>query len=320
MRNSLTEWNKTNNEEFPMEYGEILPKSLALPSGLTHENINLNIERIRGNLMEEGTAGTYSEGSNFNYNSNLINNRDKKNLRENDAMQIPVAVTGTYTGVKKLSNQRIPRNSNSPQKKIDEIRSKSQNRPIKILKQSNKMKYLHNNDRQDELLNKQEFIKNDIRFLSKSPDGHSDEENSIVGETNSENNKYSSNQLIKIEAIKNNIKNVVNNKNMMQNMKKYNKATKDIISPKNFPIKTNRFPKNLNGVNNSKIPSNESHNMKLYSEGKVSKMLLNTLNYKNVEKWDVSKDNMADSIEEIFETDEKNNWVSESNRHLEERQ
>jgi hypothetical protein len=318
MRNSLTEWNKTNNEEFPMEYGEVLPKSLALPSGLNHENINLNIERIRGNVLEEGTAGTYSEGSNFNYNSNLINDGDKKNPRDNDAIHLPVA--GTYIGVKKLSNQRIQRNSNSPQKKINEIRSRSQNRPVKILKQSEKMKYLHNNHRQDELLNKQEFIKNDIRFLSKSPDGHSDEENSLVGETNSVNNKYSSNQLIKIEAMKNNIKNVVNNKNMMQNMKKFNKATKDITSPKNLPIKNNRFSKNLNGVYNSKFPVNESNNMKLYNEGKVSKMLLNTLNYKNVEKWDISKDNMADSIEEIFEIDEKNNWVSESNRHLEERQ
>lgn len=321
MRNSLTEWDRTNNEEFPMEYGEILPKNLALPSGLTHENINLNIERVRGSPVEEGVTATYSEGLNRNFNSNPNNNGEKRNPRENDAVNFPVAVTGTYTGVKKSSNQRIPRNSNSPQKKIDEIRSKSQNRPVKIPKQSNKMKNLHD-DRQDELLNKQEFIKNNIKFCSKSPDGPSDEENSLEGETNRPNvfNKYSSNQSIKIEAIKNKIKNIVNNKNIIQNMKKYDKATKEITSPKNIPIKSNRHNKNRNGVNNIKFPVNESNKINLYNEGKVSKMLLNTLNYKNVEKWEISKDNMADSIEEIFEVEDRNNWVSESNRNLEERQ
>jgi hypothetical protein len=123
-------------------------------------------------------------------------------------------------------------------------------------------------------------------------------------------NKYKTNQLMKIDALKNNFKNIANNKNNMFNIKKLNKVNKDFSSAKkdNQVVKSNKIYKNMNQGNKLKIPVNELNQLNTNTEEKDSNlMLLNTLNYKNIEKWEMSKDNLVDSIEEIFEIDEKKN-------------
>jgi len=334
MRNSLTEINKTKNEEFPMEYGEILPKNLALPSDTYHENINYNIDKIKQYLLE-GEAGLVknstgiaairimeindnNNGSNndnmnnfHSENSQIANNKKKHEIIELEQKTIQnVAVTGTYNGHKK-SNILPKRNTSSP-KKYNPIRSKSHNRPIKTLNQNqNDVEMLESN---------REHIINGIRFLSKSPEGDNIEENSLGNDLNivSTNvivkrnalNKNKMNQKLKNNELKYNARNISNNQHNKINIKKLNYPNNDNISATkaNNIIKTNKNYKNPYKWNKLKIPENEFQKLKLNSEEKESNlMLFNTLNYKNIEKWENSKDNLADSIEEIFDIEDKKN-------------
>jgi hypothetical protein len=55
MKNSLIETNKAQlDEEFPMEYAEILPKNLAMPNGVQYENINLTMEKLKYLIVNDG--------------------------------------------------------------------------------------------------------------------------------------------------------------------------------------------------------------------------------------------------------------------------
>jgi hypothetical protein len=334
MRNSLMECNKSNNEDFPLEYGEILPKNLALPADTFQENINYSIDKVKQYLLE-GEAGLVknstgiaairsnnlnnnNEGSNYNNinnfyseSSQIIKKKNKNEILQLDPQIIQnIAVTGTYNGHKK-SNILPQRNTSSP-KKYNPIRSKSHNRPLKTLNQ---------NQKDIEMLgNKEDVVMNGIRFLSKSPEGDNLEENSLGNDPNllSTNvqvirytlNKNKRNQMSKINEIKNNPRNFSNNQNNILNIKKLNYANKDYISAKktNHIIKTNKNNKNAKQANKLKIPENEFNKLKLHNEEKDSNLLLfNTLNYKNIEKWENSKDNLVDSIEEIFDIDDKKN-------------
>jgi hypothetical protein len=78
MRNPLSEIT-TKDEEFPMEYADILPRSMALPNNISQMNVNLNIEK----LLDFGTEQLKisKEIKDNSVNSKLLAPNVKKEVR-----------------------------------------------------------------------------------------------------------------------------------------------------------------------------------------------------------------------------------------------
>jgi hypothetical protein len=227
MRSGLMEANKTNiNDEFFIEYGNILPKNLAMPNSVTCENINVNMEKIK------------------------VINDEMKSSQENYGM-IPKALNKNKESVYNFRNSYGLNNLNNHQQNVkiqSNIRSKSHN---KIMKNKN-----------IEITNKQELIE-----LNKSP---KESISPLVKKKDNRIVKNRPNRFINIPKQNNKI-----NKNSESNIK------------------------NIDSL--STTPKGESENRLTHT----NPMLLNTLNYRNFDKWEVTKDNGGDSIEEIFDFEEK---------------
>jgi hypothetical protein len=59
MKNSLVDTGKVQlEEEFPLEYAELLPKNLALPNTVQYENINITMEKLKYLLVNNDTKAT----------------------------------------------------------------------------------------------------------------------------------------------------------------------------------------------------------------------------------------------------------------------
>jgi hypothetical protein len=261
MRNSLMELEKNLNEEFPLEYAEILPKNLALPFTIAHENINLNIEKIK--LQIETEFKSSKDLSNVN-STNVLSPQFNKN--------------GSAKFQTQLKNPNVKATvnlSNTP----TQIRSKSQTRPLK---------------QEKELKNKQEFlIKEKINSKSPGPEAFGEDSDLI----NIIKNRVKMNK----ENIKINPRNFIKSINKEHNQKALSRPIK--INP--TPSKSNaKSHYNFNKSNKSPSKYNPIEHMNI--QGKDDNLiLLNTLNYKNMGKWENSKDNMADSIEEIYDIEDK---------------
>lgn len=300
MRNSLVEINKNFNEDFPMEYADVLPKTLSLPHGVTYENINLNVEKLKLLYPE------LEENSNIHNNVNNTPNikKSKENFRENSRAN----------NFNPIINQNKVKNIIKP----TNIRSKS-NLHVKI----------KNNNL--ELLNHQEFIEN---YNSDAENGENNIINEKITETDLEKNELKANLLTNNNA--NIIKNSSNNSKKITNIGKTNNATITSI-PNTMGIhsktKTDKSIANQLNLINSHKTKNSTGNKTNSKINNITNVLNNAnvnkftnLNFENrpringrneenlavsnihrsLERWE-SRDNGADEIEEIYEIEEREN-------------
>jgi hypothetical protein len=313
MRNALMEYDKNNtgNEEFPLEYAEILPKNLAFPSNVQHENINLNIDKLKFYIENElkqskdfKELNSNSHANNFSNIGANINNYNINSPLNNNNQKFK----------KNLKNTNNNINNTPKLLKVSggiNIRSKSLNKPTKNIP---------NNTNEHELMNNQEFIENYSKFNSKSPS--SKFQNDDYENYNIENFDPEADELLNnLALIKNKEKSINSNQSSVK-MKMNNYSIKNKNKNNMRPIKLTAAgskdknkDKDLNRGKNiqNNIGIKNKFNNKDSHTSNTNSMLLNTLNYKNIEKWENSKDN--DSIEEIYEIDEKR--TVELNRELE---
>lgn len=321
MRNSLMEYERNTTDEFPLEYADVLPKTLSLPSGLLQENLNFNIEKLK--FLIESELKTSKDS--------IVNISGKEtgsyqHLHENH-IQIASQILKVYQSSQATSNKSninvnfkkgLKLNNNHLTPNNLKLQGKEMNLDAgsNFNNRSRSLARLQKNNN-GELLNKQEFILENFSNKNESKSPHRNEEDS------SNLNNYKSN----LAQIGSKI-NSLNNKNKL-NAGKSNGVTKP-----NLFLNKNKAGDSSNG-NSSKLKqdslgynflsptSNNGVKIKLQNKidnGKTtttqdnfnteskSNLLLNTLNYRNMEKWDHSgsvKDNGGDSIEEIYEIDER---------------
>jgi len=102
MRSSLPEYDRNLSDEFPLEYAEILPRTLALPNTVQQENINYNIERVK--ISNESDLKSSKEYLNSN---NIINSNVKENVTKLNKQKI-----SNFNNNKPTSN-KIPNKNNN---------------------------------------------------------------------------------------------------------------------------------------------------------------------------------------------------------------
>jgi hypothetical protein len=279
MRSNLVEYNKNSNENqgFQLEYAEILPKTIALPFDVPHDNINMNMDKVRIQVENE-----LKTSQNNMLNVNPTNNptsppKYKNNLKSGENFN--------NKGINKKSQYNMEKATKVFANNNNNIRSKSQNRPVK------------NSD--GELFTQQEFIEN-----------YNQENDYIIYDSLSpgrmeENSTNINKNMIKGSNIKNKFQQKFINKKIpnnlqIKNINSYNPTTNDNPNKKSFKNQTKIECK-------SKITNNNDHIGK-----NTNSALLNTHNYHTIEKWENSKDNGSDSIEEIYEIDEHRTLENEN--------
>ena len=308
MRNSLMEFEKNLSDEFPMEYADVLPKTLSLPSSLPQENININIDKLKM-LIESELKNSKDSISNIKdlNNDNFSNPSPLMRKNNNEANHKMINLKkAPYS----ISNPAQALNQNQPSNLTPNI-VKTGGREFTTNSAANRSrsvaKPIKNNN--GELLNKQEFIQNFVnKNDSASPNKHEDsnhksvmagnKQNIIKGKVNikslSGNNGVNKPNLF-LNKMKVNLNNGVKNKaaeSNQNNLNKFNSPTANAGVKVKLPAK----------IDNGKISQDN------FNSQNKSNMLLNTLNYKHMDKWENSgsvKDNGGDSIEEIYEIDEK---------------
>jgi hypothetical protein len=244
MKNSLVETNKLLlEEEFPLEYAEILPKNLSIPNTVQYENINLSMEKLKYLLVNEGkTTGDIGQFESMCLNSPTTTNKKVSLLTAplEKEPRLKHTKNNLVDGVLNINNY-TPNNKENPQ---DKTRSKSN--------VTGKMRVKSNIEPQKEAF---DYKMNYDITKSPEPKTANDHKREI--------------------------------KELM-----YNKNSKVYNNKKVFT--TNK------GTNKAKPNDKGTHNQPIESSNMV---LLNTLNYKNIDKWEQSQ--QADnSIEEIYDLDD----------------
>jgi hypothetical protein len=329
MRNSLMEYERNTTDEFPMEYADVLPKTLSLPSGLPQENINFNIDKLKMIIESELKVSKDSivnitgkdTGIHHYENQNQIASPILKVGQSNQTNSNNKSNLNLKKGPYGSNNHLTPNNNKLPGKEMNLIQGGNSNNRSRSLARLQK----NNNG---ELLNKQEFILDNFSNKNESKSPHKNEENS------SNLNNYKSNLALigsKINSLN------INNKG------KLNSGKSNGVSKPNLFLNKSKAGNSSNGNSGKLKQDSLGHNfisptsnngVKIKLQNKIdngkttatqdnfnteskSNLLLNTLNYRNMEKWDHSgsvKDNGGDSIEEIYEIDERKSIEKERDK------
>jgi hypothetical protein len=323
MRNSLVETTRNTNDDFVLEYADILPKNLALPGNVSFENININIEKLKSQINELGSGQIIHESGHGSDNPNKMFLSPQNKMLSGD----------NFGKNSNLSKAGLPANKNNTGKNLILVQNivhkkqlnlpglgvnSNKTTPNKRAKSIAHTKPAKNNNL--ELDNQQDFIEEGgsnnnynnynykMRYESKSPNKDKDKENHKEQEKedqilveNKNSNKFISKNKKKSSGLPG---------SLTKDLKKVNNI---LNKHKNNFLSNNQNEKGRQNINiKNKIKAPVQENALLQSQNsnantkKADPILLNTLNYKNLEKWDNSKDNYEDSIEEIYECLDRN--------------
>ena len=319
MKNSLNETNKNIiSDDITLDYTEILPKNLCFPQNITFYNFNFTYEKIKNEIEEvkqlEQHSGSVNSTNNINspnkkkaFITNICSNNlqdENKNIKNNKSKNLIVANNINQTnGISNFSSNA---------KEAKNIRSKSYSKPG--FTKNNNLDNLNNN--KSSIVNninidgdKTDIILVDSNYQmkyesNKTPVNNKNKEDVLV---NKEDNKKNNLQKNLYEKNKNKIKYNIPHKinKFINNKKNNNTSINNNISSAKTKDESNNFSEKNKNDKQIKLKKQSNGLNKNDFDYKSESLLLNTLNYKNIDKWDNSKDNGGDSIEEIFETEEK---------------
>jgi hypothetical protein len=147
MRNPLLEIS-TSDQEFPMEYADILPRNIALPTNISQMNINMNIE----NVLELGTEQLKlsKEIKDNSLNSKSIATNLKKEVRSKsqnkNGKNVELLSKGEFINIREANQVPI-----IPNKALSKSKLKTPLKlQIKNIKTENKKPQEHNTSKSKE--------------------------------------------------------------------------------------------------------------------------------------------------------------------------
>jgi len=289
----LNKNDKNEDGTIGIENIDALPKTLVIPSGISVENINIKYDKIKSYCYDNEKLDKkdllFKKDSDINFKEeNLIMSPINKLYYTSGVENLK-----PQTGFEKSETNKPKRNLLSDGKKTG-IRSKSNN--IKCLQKRKTNIEVSDTPEQKKFNLDSPIVKEDIiKGLEEFDLNHNIHNNNNINGTYKESKFKDSKDKEKEKDL--------NDK--MNKSDKFNKdKDKDKLSSRK-PIKPKgklytkkditklKLPGHTN-INNNNIDSNEEHK---------SKMLLNTVQFQNNEKWETTENN-EEAIEEIYEIDE----------------